>query len=706
MIPGPHPYLRQHLLAHADLGGCLDDDTIPAGFLPWDTSGAARGGVGLPAWDPTRPRIAALAALGPAAEYLTVADRAASMAVLTLPRPPTGSTAAGWADWTIERNVVTRDALSFPFVTRLEATRTQSGRIVTAFADDLYTDVWDVSRPRPIARFPAGEDPTIFAIGAGDADNIWLALQDTSPDSGTVISLWDVELDEPVGEIPDPGAQAMTFCHDGERAVLAIGTRSGSVMLIPVPALGPVRNTELIMPWPVTALAAGSGVGTGGLLAVGGTEPGIVVCDLHTGRPVWRVDGPVLPRQPSLVRSGNGSPPARQLALATSGDEPRLAELRSGVVRLWNPATATLIMEVGGVPDEGLGSGIEFTGVALLDAGGVTQLAFAGTDDGRIWLVDAADGEPTYPPLTTDSRQVTCLAGISGTGGSNGGPLLLSLDTLDALRAWPAGPADMAVRVGPGPDTAVLAFGLDRDGWPVLLEGGPATATVFTADTGELRRLIRTPLIAAGTGGRNHLLAVQLGDGSAQVLDLTAGGSVGPPLRDVSTRLQAAAVSADAAGRPIVLLTDEAGAHLWDMMSGHRGPTITSPAWGAVSAVAAGVDGLVGLGFADNTLRVVDTGDGRVLLEQPDANCNGALAFGAVSGGPRLLAAARYLDTRFGLWDVDTGSCFVVAETLGAISALACGQGRFSGMIAVAGRWGRLVVPWSRLVTRFRGHFI
>jgi WD40 repeat protein len=44
----PHPYVRRHTVAHAELGGTLDDSIMPVELAVWESSGSLRGRLGLP----------------------------------------------------------------------------------------------------------------------------------------------------------------------------------------------------------------------------------------------------------------------------------------------------------------------------------------------------------------------------------------------------------------------------------------------------------------------------------------------------------------------------------------------------------------------------------------------------------------------------------------------------------------------------------
>ncbi|MGW4825087.1 DUF6207 family protein [Streptomyces sp. NPDC004227] len=44
----PHPYVRRHTVAHAELGGALDDSIMPMELAVWESSRSLRGRLGLP----------------------------------------------------------------------------------------------------------------------------------------------------------------------------------------------------------------------------------------------------------------------------------------------------------------------------------------------------------------------------------------------------------------------------------------------------------------------------------------------------------------------------------------------------------------------------------------------------------------------------------------------------------------------------------
>ncbi len=62
----PHPYLRRHMIGHAAAGGVLDDEHVPASFLPFESQGQVRGTLGLPVIaGPSNQRLAAWSRIEP-----------------------------------------------------------------------------------------------------------------------------------------------------------------------------------------------------------------------------------------------------------------------------------------------------------------------------------------------------------------------------------------------------------------------------------------------------------------------------------------------------------------------------------------------------------------------------------------------------------------------------------------------------------------
>ncbi|MFF2949812.1 AAA family ATPase [Kitasatospora sp. NPDC057965] len=78
----PHPYLRRHLIGHAAAGNVLDDEHVPASFLPFESQGRVRGALGLPVTaDATALRLAAWSRIEPFLGNAPPAARADSLAL-------------------------------------------------------------------------------------------------------------------------------------------------------------------------------------------------------------------------------------------------------------------------------------------------------------------------------------------------------------------------------------------------------------------------------------------------------------------------------------------------------------------------------------------------------------------------------------------------------------------------------------------------
>lgn len=152
---------RRRLVRHAADAGVLDDDHMPAQFLPWETSGQVRARVGLPATPaPGRVQLAAWAAIEP---YLTDADAESRSLSLTFASRAITSElgrledqAASdshpqplrWARWRLTSNTLVQgDSV----VDTLALFKGADGRILLAAGDNSGTlQIWDPARYRSI----------------------------------------------------------------------------------------------------------------------------------------------------------------------------------------------------------------------------------------------------------------------------------------------------------------------------------------------------------------------------------------------------------------------------------------------------------------------------------------------------------------------------------------------------------------------------
>ncbi|WP_344442736.1 AAA family ATPase [Kitasatospora nipponensis] len=498
----PHPYVRRHLVQHADLGGVLDDAHLPAAFLPWDTDGRILGRLGLPLIPaPDRRTLAAWAGIEP---FLHGADWQTRVTSLQFALATTGAPAQGDAvvlPWfsRLHRtgNVAAATGTGLASLTvfpgpdgrRLLAlggsdgvvrvcdplTGTQVGEYPTgtngvhalaAFTDrdgrpllasgsnDGLLQVWD-----PLAGTPAGERLR------GHGGTIWSLVTFTDPDgrpllaSGSddgTVQVWDPLTGAPVGErlTGHPGVTALTSFTDRDGRVLLASSGNGGDVLVWDPLTGTQPGKRIYShrygTWCLTSFTDRDGRP---LLASGGDET-VRLWDALTGTPAGERLSGHLGAVASLVTFPD---PEGRALLASGGDD--------GMIRVWDPQTGTRLGEHRTGHLGGVSSLVTFPdpeGRALLASGG---------DDGtaRVWdpLADRAAGE--YPVHT--SGEVRALASFTDRRGR---PLLASGEGDGTVRVWDLRSGTQLGRyLTPGSVYAVTALvpRVGRSGRPLLASG-------------------------------------------------------------------------------------------------------------------------------------------------------------------------------------------------------------------------------------------
>ncbi|MFE7584845.1 AAA family ATPase [Streptomyces gardneri] len=456
----PHPYLRRHLVAHATAAKALDSSHVPPHFLPWETSGAVRGALGLPATPTSRTlHLASWARIEPFladARYSARADSLA-LAVLGMVRDYDG-TALGAQDATEEEHgpalrsghdVAPEQPRLTPRWNELRVAgnllgRTQAavsslvsftlpdGTVLVAAGDSGgEVRLWDpltgtdfglpVRRgqyARALAVLPGHRKEPLLAVGY--SNGAWLY----DPQSGRIDHL---PVSAPVH------AQSVYTTASGSIR-LALGTTEGLVICDPL-ARQVLSRTPRATMWgdSIKALAA-LRLPTGQtLLAVGGEGSTVEVLDTESLTPVSQVAGQgrgvsalalytgpdgrprltVASRSTGCVRNydawtgtENATAVIRESAVAiclypADRDSHRgtliaLGPSRGGPVRLWDPETGFLVDEFAADHDK------RVKGLAVLATGGQAPLLVSGSDDHtvRVW-------DPSAPVSRREQRTET-----------------------------------------------------------------------------------------------------------------------------------------------------------------------------------------------------------------------------------------------------------------------------------------------------------
>lgn len=238
-----HPYVRRHLLAHADAGAVLDDDHVPASLLVQETSGTVRARLRLPlpVGDMGRPSLVAAALVEPYVEAgVDAASRLSSIAfqraalsnladergMLPLPAAdfsplePMWTTA--WSQWRSRTNVLASVGKA---VHGLCAFATADGRALVAAASGAGVDVWDSATGQRLVhiRIPQVRDLVLLA-GRGGRTFLVTAARKSA-------AVWDPLSGRCMASLPAPdnrlvpGLRAVRVLQDGDQdwliAVLA-----------------------------------------------------------------------------------------------------------------------------------------------------------------------------------------------------------------------------------------------------------------------------------------------------------------------------------------------------------------------------------------------------------------------------------------------------------------------------------------------------
>ncbi|MFD7078561.1 AAA family ATPase [Streptomyces sp. NPDC059918] len=529
----PHPYLRRHLMAHAATAKALDSSHVPPHFLPWETSGAVRGALGLPATPTSRTlHLASWARIEP---FLVDAPHSArvdslAMAALGMARDYDGT------------------ALSTQDATEGDAGPTSRGEHDAAPTQPRLIPRWNELRvPGNLLGRTQAEVSSLVSFALPDGTTLV-----ATGDSDGEVRLWDpltgTDFGLPVRRGPYARALAVLAGHQGE-PLLAVGCANGAWIYDPQSG----RIDDLPVSSPVHALSVFTTAGRT-RVALGTTE-GLVICD-----PVARQ---VLSRTPRATMWGSSIKALAVLRLPT-GQTLLAAGGEGSTVEVLDAESLTLVSELGGQ-----GRGV--SALALyLDTDGRPRLAAASRSTGCVRNYDAWTGEENVAAVIRESAVSICLypAGrdprmgtLLALGPSRGGHVRLwepetglavrdfaakhdkrvkGLTALDAGRQAPilvSGSDDHAVRVWGPSDPGSNLRESPWDGSimaPLPVPGGAAflmkskslrSLNVVSAATGEVRQQIHLPEEVAFQGltaVTSHLWP----DGSVSVIGGTFGGGI------------------------------------------------------------------------------------------------------------------------------------------------------------------------------------
>ncbi|MEV7060899.1 AAA family ATPase [Streptomyces microflavus] len=496
----PHPYLRRHLITHAALGNAVDDDHIPAHFLPWATRDNVRGSLGLPITTTDRIRhLAAWARIEPFVGDAPPASRADSLALAqhtgsTRPHTPMRhpQLRPRFNHLHLPTNILAGTPGN-PYA--LAAFRTADDSAVLAAADERGNlTLWD-----PLSGSPFGT----ALEGLGPHARALTVLEDgRRPGEPTLIvgtdhGLW--QCDPQTGEaasLLEGRIRAVATFSDGARRrgrpgaygwpLLAVATTEDLLLVDPLAGhiqtrrplhsigrlqreqnfgrryRGPLVHALAVIPVP----------GAGPLLAIAQDGSYVPVVDALTFDDIGE-----------LPCAGRGA--SAVVGFATRGDEPRLivASRSTKSVRIWNPLTR--VQQAHQPIRQAVAS------LALHPGPHGDPLLVTGSSvDGALHVFDTDTGVLVRQLPAEHTKMVRGLTVFTGVQGQ---PLLASASFDRTIRLWDL-QAPQADDDNDHPSADQVALLPHPSGPPTLISGGRAgEITVRSVQTGQETHSLTPP---------------------------------------------------------------------------------------------------------------------------------------------------------------------------------------------------------------------
>ncbi|MER6133030.1 WD40 repeat domain-containing protein [Streptomyces sp. NPDC001815] len=668
----PHPYIRRHLARHAAAGDVLDDVHLAPEFLPWESGAVVRGLMGLPVTGSSHTRaLSAWASIEPFAGDADHRSRASSLHLALfsggrdgghpMQAVPGSLVRPLWSDWELPANVVARTAATVRGLARVPV---PGGRWLLAAGDAegavrLWDPVTGAAVGGPMTGHGGGVDALVALTPPGGSVLLASAGRDHT------VRMWDPMTGAEVRELAghDEWVNALTVLPRADGfPLLASGDGEGTIRV-----WDPATGVEEAVIWSahaaqVRALTAVTTERGRSLLVSAGHDGAVRLWDPPTDAPVRELRGG--DDRINVLAAFTGSD-GRAWVAAGDGE---------GVLRLWD-------LDRSDVPKVlGAHEGNDGQEGHQAHTGQINTLSGFEGADGRFLLAagDATGVIRVWDPATATARHarsghqgaVTAMAVLTG---SRNRQLLATAGDDQTLRLWD--PAAFVDAPGPhswrrdrtqtlvtvisadGPPTAVLA---DRDG---VVEARDARLGAVTSRWGDQ---VRVPVTAATAvaAGRRLLLVAASADCRVRFTVATTGRETTVPLALVTepgTTVTASAAFAAADGSPrCALAVNDGTVHVCDPLGG--------AAYQYPSGHLAAVTHMTVFPGRGRRPRLVTAGrDGLVLVRDAltgsDAGKRMAGHKGAVNevavfrdGRARTVLATAGSDGTVRLWDASTGA--------------------------------------------------
>lgn len=594
----PHPYLRRHLVGHAMRGAVVDDESVPAALLPWETSGEVRTALGVPigharrgsalqAWAGIEPFIGDAS---PAARALSLDIARANLVV----HPP--GLRPGWARWRFSGDVLARPPSPAYAIAALPKLKRWA---LPASDEDTGTmpmlTMWDIiasGEKAGTVRLWNGRDGREVGTLNGHIGEV-LALATLTNDNGTellasggkdgTIRFWDVVTGRQPRVLHAHSGAVLALCWmrlpDGD-AVLASAGEDGEIRVWDPENERPLRSFG----GGGAALAVHALAALPNSLLVSGGEDGVLRgWDLLAGREVWTTE-----HDREGVHLGTVHALAPFPDPPTSFADPFAAFASGsadGTVRVWTAdgfLVDTLTGHNGGV------RGLAMHNPPELVSGG---------DDGTIRVWDSLRSDGPIRTLVESTNGIRTLISVLHEELDHE-HVVTSVGDDGVIRVWgewgdnayPDGPQS------PGSLTAVtgvvlrdrLALATVNDGGIVRMWNAETGAEVGKPSPGHRGMMLSLGLVSTGS---DVLLAITGVNRSVQLWNPVTGAAVGAPLRRYGLdHAWAPTVAAVSYKQMLLATSDEDGTiRFWEAASGEPIDLVLGglEGWsGAITAVA------------------------------------------------------------------------------------------------------------------------
>ncbi|MCI0460403.1 MAG: PQQ-binding-like beta-propeller repeat protein [Gemmataceae bacterium] len=512
------------------------------------------------------------------------------------------------------------------------------GKRAALVAQNHSIRVWDLETDREVRQLVAPQPNPTFAPGLAtlSADGKLLAI--AGPERGSpVVRLWEVDSGRELPRIPlsPNGAAALAFSPDGKRLAIAdnksltildVASREKVYGFDGVPGaflpftfsadgkLLALRNGQKIdlietAGWTTLRSLTPSGVpyalafsADGKMLAVGGSDNVVRLCDTATGKELRPTEG----HQAAVARVAY-APDGRSVATASA----------DGTVRLWEAATGKELRSLSRPTDKDAPRPGAPSALTFLDGGKVLAGAWG---DGRLCVWETATGKQrqlTRAPaghfqVVAFSPEGALLAAV----GQDGMLRLRDVATGREVRRF-------ARQQGPGMAASVVAFGHDgrtiatghgqQNPYLALTRGMPTGYTVSVAASPFVRLWEVTTARERGQIHPEGSPKMPIHGGSYHIRGFS-GGSQYPQLYGPVSNVSTLVFAPD--GKTLAVATTGGAVRLWDLNANRERQRIDGQPY-AVPAVAFDPAGKVLAVTQPGTLSLYDTRTGEALCHVP-----------------------------------------------------------------------------------------